>query len=76
MRGELTTSPRRKPGSPIKSVTLKITFEGNRKELSEIRKAIPSVIVRGGACEVTIRAESPAGVTERAKEILEKLRGA
>ena len=69
------TSPRRRQGSPVESVTLRITFEGTGKELSGIRRAIPSAVAREGGCEVTIRAATPEAVAERARELLERLRG-
>ena len=70
------TTPRRRTGGPVESVTLKIKFEGGRRELSKIREAVPSAVLRKGACEVTIQAEKPADVAERAREILGWLRGA
>lgn len=67
---------RRKPDRPIQSASLKITFRGSREELARIRGAVPSAITRAGVCEVTIDAEQPAEVAEKARALLEKLRAA
>ncbi len=68
------TSRKRRQGSPVESVTLKITFEGNRKDLSKIKKAVPSAAMRKGGCDVTLQAQGPAGPAEKAREILERLK--
>ena len=70
------TSPRRRPGSPIESVALKITFDAGRDEAAKIREAIPSAVVRGGVCEVVIESGRIAEVAERARALLESLRKA
>lgn len=70
------TSPRQRPGRPIESVTLKITFKAKKEETARIREAIPSAVMRGGLCEVRIEAEQPAEVAEKARVLLERLRAA
>ncbi len=67
-------SPRRRPDRPIESVELKISFRADGETSRKIREAIPSAVFRGRICEVRIQAEKPAEVTEKAKQILDKLR--
>jgi hypothetical protein len=67
------TSPRRRPGRPIESVSLRITFKGGTNELAKVMEAMPSAVLRKGVCEVEIEAEGPAEVAEKAKAVLEKL---
>jgi hypothetical protein len=55
-------------------VALKITFRADRETTEKIKKAVPSAIVRNGACEVRIEGEQPGEVAERAKELLDKIR--
>jgi hypothetical protein len=69
-------SPRRRPDRPIQSVSLKITFRAGREEIARIREAVPSAVARSGVCELTIDAEQPAEVAEKARALLEKLRAA
>lgn len=68
------TSHRRRQDRPIESIVLRIRFKANRKEIARIREAVPSAVMRRGACEVRIEADRPADVAAKAKELLEKLR--
>jgi anthranilate/para-aminobenzoate synthase component I len=43
---------------------------------AKIRELIPSVQVRSGVCHLSIEAEEPAEVAEKARVLLEKLRAA
>ena len=69
------TSPRRSQGKPVESVSLRITFAADGREAARIRKALPGVVVRGGACEVEIESTDPGTAAKKAKDILGKLRG-
>jgi hypothetical protein len=68
------TSPRRRQDSPVEFVTLKIAFKADKKMAISIKEAFPSAKVRNGECEFRIEAEKPAEVTEKARELLEKIR--
>jgi hypothetical protein len=68
------TSPRRRRDSPIESVALKISLRADGDTTAKIKELIPSVRVRGGVCQVSIEAEEPAEVAEKAKALLERLR--
>ena len=67
---------RRRQDRPVVSVSLKVTFRGDRKEVARIREAVPAAVPRRGGCEVEIEARGPEEVAELAKGLLEKLRGA
>ncbi|MDA4124967.1 MAG: hypothetical protein OK438_05910 [Thaumarchaeota archaeon] len=69
------TSPRRSPGKPIESVQLRITFKADRATAASLKKSIPFAVLRDGGCEVKVEGESPGEVAERAREMLEILRG-
>ncbi len=68
------TSPRRRQGSPLESVGLKITFRADRETAARIAEKIPSAVVRGGRCVVNIDGSGPAEVAEKAKAVLEQVR--
>jgi hypothetical protein len=68
------TLPRRRPDRPIESVELRISFRADRETSRKIKEAIPSVLVKGGVCEVRIEAEQPAEMAEKARTLLEKIR--
>ena len=68
--------PRRRPGRPVESVALKITFRADRGTTDRIKELVPSAVVRGRTCEVKIEAEAPTEMAEKAKAILEKIRTA
>lgn len=68
------TSPRRRPGKPIESVELKITFRGDKATNGRIKDLIPMAVVRGGVCEVRIDGDEPAEVAEKARAVLERIR--
>ena len=70
------TSPRRSRDRPIESVALRISLRADEARTAKIREAVPSVQVRGGVCHLSIEAEDPAEVAEKAKVLLEKLRAA
>ncbi len=69
------TSLRRSHDRPIESVELRITFRTDRATAAKIRESIPGAVLRNGGCEVKVEGEEPGEVAERAREILEKLRG-
>ena len=68
------TSSRRRHDRPIESVSLKVTFGGDRKELARIREGVPSAVIRGGVCEVRFDAVRPAVMAEKARGLLERLK--
>jgi hypothetical protein len=68
------TSPRRKQGSPIESVSLTITFRTTKERASQIRKVIPSTRYKSGTCEVKIATDTPTEAESMAKDLLEKVR--
>ncbi len=68
------TSRRPKPDRPIQFVELKIAFGADEKTLVAIRQSFPSAKERNGLCEVKIESDRPAGVADKAKELLEKIR--
>ncbi|MDG6914045.1 MAG: hypothetical protein JRN44_01335 [Nitrososphaerota archaeon] len=69
-------SPRRKQGSAIQSVGLKITFRVDRQTAAKIVEKVPSAVVKGGLCVVRIEGDGPGEVEEKAKAILELVRSA
>lgn len=69
------TSPRQKRDRPIGSVTLRIVFRTDREARVRIREAIPSATFHGGSCEVRIDGERPGEVAEKARAVLETIRG-
>ncbi len=69
------TSPRRSLGKPIESVQLKITLRTDRGTAATIKKSMPSAVLKNGGCEIRVDGEEPREVAERAREILEILRG-
>ena len=69
------TSHKPRQDKPIESLSLKITFRADRESAARIRKLIPTAQVRGGVCRVDLEAKEPAEMAERAREVLEKLRG-
>ncbi len=68
------SSHRRSPDRPIESVVLRVTFRADRDTIDRIREAVPSAVLKDGACEIVVRGGGPSEVAERAKEILEKVR--
>jgi len=60
---------------PIESLALKIAFRADGESAAKIRDLLPSARVRGGVCRVELEAKEPAEMAEKAKEVLEKLRG-
>jgi hypothetical protein len=69
------TSRRRKQDRPIESLALKITFRADRESAARIRELIPTAQIHGGVCRVVLDAREPSEMAEKAKEVLEKLRG-
>ena len=70
------SSSSRRPDRPIESVALTISFKGDSKTLSEVRKALPESKAKGRTLELTIRGDEPLEVERKAREVLEKLRAA
>lgn len=70
------TSPKRSRDRPIESVALRISLRADEARTAKIRELIPSVQVRSGVCHLSIEAEEPAEVAEKARVLLEKLRAA
>jgi len=68
-------SRRRRRDRPIESLALKITFRADRESAAKIRELIPTAQIRGGVCKVELEANEPAEMADRAREVLEKLRG-
>jgi hypothetical protein len=68
-------SRRQRQDRPIESLSLKITFKAGRESAARIRELIPTAHVRGGVCRVELEAEKPSEMAEKAREVLEKLRG-
>ena len=68
------TSRRPKPDRPIQFVKLEIAFRADKKTMAAIKRSFPSAKERNGLCEVKIESDRPAGVAEKAKELLKKIR--
>lgn len=69
------TSRRQGQGRPIESLALKITFRADRESAARIKEQIPAAEIDGGICRVELEANDPAEMAEKAREVLEKLRG-
>ena len=69
------TSVHRRPDRPVESVDLKITFRADRETAAKIKVAIPSAVLKNGSCEVRVTGSEPGEVADRAREILERVRG-
>lgn len=70
-----STSVHRSQDRPIESVDLKITFRVGRETAAKIKGAIPSAVLKNGSCEVRLKGSEPGEVADKAREILEKVRG-
>jgi len=70
-----TTLARPKPDRPIESVELRISFRADRATAEAIKRMIPSAVLRNGVCVLKIEGEQPGDVADKAREILEKIRG-
>jgi hypothetical protein len=70
------TSSRASQARPVEKVVLKVSFRAGKDVAARIRREVPGLVVKGGYCELVIRGERPAEVADRAREVLEKLRGA
>ena len=68
-------SRRQRQDRPIESLALKITFRTDRESAARIKERIPTAQIRGGTCRVELEANEPSEMAEKAREILEKLRG-
>ena len=68
------TLPRRRQDRPIASVELRISFRADKKSMEAMKSSIPGSALKSGAYVVKIRGEHPAEVTDRAREVLEKVR--
>ncbi|MDG6900090.1 MAG: hypothetical protein JRN59_04790 [Nitrososphaerota archaeon] len=68
------TSPRRSQDSPIESVRLTVTFRADRQTAAKIAEKLPSAVVRGGRCVMSIEGNSPGEIAEKAKALLEQVR--
>ncbi len=69
------TLPRRRRGSPIESITLKIAFRADRATAAAVKEVVPSAVVRGGSCVFSIQGSEPGEVADKAKAVLEIIRG-
>ena len=69
-----TNSPKPRQGRPVESLELRISIRADRETAGRIREAIPSAVVKGGACELKIEARRPADMVEKARAVLEQLR--
>jgi len=74
-QGALSTLARRRSDKPIDSVELRISFRADRDTVEAIKRAIPSAVLKNGVCTLKIEGEQPGEVADRAREILEKVRG-
>jgi len=68
-------SRRQRQDRPIESLALKIAFRTDGESAVRIRELLPSARVRGGVCRVELQAKEPSEMAEKAREVLEKLRG-
>jgi len=68
-------SRRQRQDRPIESLALKIRFRVARESGAKIRELIPTAHIKGGVCSVELEAEEPSEMAEKAREVLEKLRG-
>jgi len=68
-------SRRQRQDRPIESLTLKITFKADGESAARIRVLIPNARISRGVCKVELKAEEPSVMADKAREILEKLRG-
>jgi len=69
------SSHKQRQDRPIESLELKIVFRVDWESAARIRELVPSALVRGGICRVELEAKEPAEMAEKAREVLEKLRG-
>jgi hypothetical protein len=69
------TLVRRKLDKPIESVELRISFRVDRASAEAIKREIPSAVLRNGFCILKIEGEQPGEVSDKAREVLEKIRG-
>jgi len=69
------TSRRQGQDRPIESLALKVTFRADRESAARIKELIPTAQIRGGVCTVELEAREPAEMAEKARKVLEKLRG-
>jgi hypothetical protein len=70
------SSRRQRQDRPIESLALKIAFRANGESAARIKELLPSAQVRGGICRVELEAKEPEEMAEKARAVLEKLRGA
>ncbi len=70
------TLPSRKQGKPIETVKLSVTFRGDRKSLSRIRKALPGSAWDGRDLLVKIEGEDPLAVAQMTKELSDRVKRA
>jgi hypothetical protein len=68
-------SRRQRQDRPIESLALKITFRASRESAARIRELIPAARIGGGVCRIELEAKEPSEMAEKAREVLEKLRG-
>jgi hypothetical protein len=64
----------RKTIDPIESVELIVSIKTDAATAERIRALVPSAKVRKGSCELKVVGERPAEVSQRAEEMMEKLR--
>jgi len=65
----------RKQDKPIEAVELTIEFRADKDTSEAIRSAMPFAKVKGSTCVLRIDGTNPGEVAEKAKEILEVIRG-
>ena len=68
------TSHRRRPGSPIESVSLTVSFSSTKDHASKLKSVVPTLTFHEGVCKVTIESTSPKEAAEKARDLLEKVR--
>jgi len=69
------TLARRRPDRPIESVELRISFRADRATAEATKLAVPTAVLSNGVCILKIEGEQPGDVADKAREVLEKIRG-
>ena len=65
---------RRRQGSPIESVSIRITFRADKDSLARLLESVPGARVKGSACEVLIEGGGPQEAADEAKALLDRIR--
>lgn len=75
MQGGRSILARQSKDRPIEAVELRIEFRADKAKSAAITSAIPYAEVRGNACVMKIKGSDPGEVAEKAREVLEVIRG-